>query len=146
MLYRTQHGTLFKTHSYPLGSLSSVPHYGWVEEQRHGHLFQITQEERQSRGLNTSLSAKLWIFQPPPGNPRQLCMTEALGQRGNSHAGRAAVRVLLPAPTSVWFSHCLSPCQGLAPLGIGSQHNNTSCGSVTARAFTITSICFYSKC
>ena len=80
------------------------------------------------------LSAKLCIFQPLSGNTRQLpALSGALGQGGNSHAGRAGLRELLPSTSSVWFSHCLSQCQGLAPLGTGSEHNTSN------NSFTITS-------
>lgn len=78
------------------------------------------------------LSAKLCIFQPLSGNTRQLpSLSGALGQGGNSHAGRTGLRVLLPTTMSVWFSHCLSQCQGLAPLGTGSEHSTSSGNSFT---------------
>ena len=81
------------------------------------------------------LSAKLCIFQPLSGNTRQLpALSGALGQGGNSQAGRAGVRALLPTTISVWFSHCLSQCQGLAPLGTGSEHTTSNSNS-----FTVTS-------
>ena len=89
-----------------MGSLSSAPYHGWVKEQRFGesgHLFQTTHEEGQSWVLNTVLFANLCIFQPPPGNTKQL--SGALGQGGSSHSGRTGVRVLLPVAASVWFSH-----------------------------------------
>lgn len=80
------------------------------------------------------LSAKLCIFQPLSGNTRQPpALSGALGQGGNSHAGRTRVRILLPSTISVWFSHCLSQCQGLAPLGTGSEHNTSN------SSFTVTS-------
>ena len=80
------------------------------------------------------LSAKLCIFQPLSDNTRQLpALSGALGQGGNSHAGRTGLRELLPSTSSVWFSHCLSQCQGLAPLGTGSEHNTSN------NSFTITS-------
>ena len=50
------------------------------------------------------LSAKLCIFHPLSGNTRQLpALAGALGQGGNSHVGRAGLRVLLPTPCQFGF-------------------------------------------
>lgn len=64
------------------------------------------------------LSAKLWHLSATIWQHQTAAsLSGALGQGGNSQAGRAGARALLPTTISVWFSPCLSQCQGLAPLG-----------------------------